>query len=632
MGYLSWVASTLLVGVASSAYTRSKIKLRGARQASADAVPPGTPGGQHIPKCMCPGSRGFDWPEEPEEYEPVYGKMFKGGTPPPDEVEVVTMSVHLANQVRSDNATLASLIAKTLNIPKSRVQLIPWSWNQESSPQASYVALIQESHGTKISHVAVPSWSCVCPQSPINRPVLAKGTDPEIHEYIPHPMRVMPVAAFHAMQAAGQLGQQGSAGSSEDEMGGQAPVPLPGRVQMLTRDPCTVKQLYEHTEDYREEIADALGVPVEQVVIEKPPAIVGGNQMLTSPVETVYTAPDGISVSSEEFSNSVPTIPEGMLATNVALPPPPVFHEHFPKDGDDHRFSFLALESCTQMTFKARAREKSSELQVSAAPAPAFAPAPSPLAVFSPGPAPMEQKPIFVPDPYQPGITPPYVPPPVPGWNIFGSPSPALFAAPAPGPAPVPAPAPAPMPLGPFEANRPWIAFWSVSILPPNSEVFAKELLLQVDTPGSRLSHLLPKTLARVPGMKYPGFDGKQNAIHEIRLPPPTDSAIGFSLPTPINIEEEKKLHMKQTNMKESDLHRIEKDMKIAQEAINLGKTVQENLKMADKRFTNAAEEYGKKIERHAMTPPNFPGWVEATANTTNGESPYPPGWWDIPT
>lgn len=129
--------------------------------------------------------------------------------------------------------------------------------------------------------------------------------------------------------------------------------------------------------------------------------------------------------------------------------------------------------------------------------------------------------------PAPPSSQPP-VPAPAPAQLNSAS---AQVPAPAPAPPPAIAPAPVPAPAAPEHilSNRPWIAYWSVTLLPPHAAEHAERLLRLVDTPHSSLARLLPTTLARVPGMRHPGF--ANNAIHEIRLPPPRDVAESFGMP-----------------------------------------------------------------------------------------------------
>jgi hypothetical protein len=86
------------------------------------------------------------------------------------------------------------------------------------------------------------------------------------------------------------------------------------------------------------------------------------------------------------------------------------------------------------------------------------------------------------------------------------------------------------------QANRAWIAFWSIVLLPPYAKDAAWHLLNLANTPRTDVSNLLPMTLARVPGLKYRALD-EQNVVNETRLPPPEDRAVGFALPNPYDEE-----------------------------------------------------------------------------------------------
>jgi hypothetical protein len=103
----------------------------------------------------------------------------------------------------------------------------------------------------------------------------------------------------------------------------------------------------------------------------------------------------------------------------------------------------------------------------------------------------------------------------------------------------------------PFEAdesNRPWIAFWNVVFPPPLPQEGAWRLLQQVNEPGTCASKLLPMTLARIPGMQYRAMQDPNEAIKgskEVRLPPPSDKAVGFTLPNPYDEQTELEWSMK---------------------------------------------------------------------------------------
>jgi len=90
-------------------------------------------------------------------------------------------------------------------------------------------------------------------------------------------------------------------------------------------------------------------------------------------------------------------------------------------------------------------------------------------------------------------------------------------------PAPVPAPPPMAMAVT-VGKNRPWIAWWSVTIKPPHDVPAAQRLIEIVNTPHGQLSELLPLTLARVPGLRDPEF--VYSKLEESRIPRLRDVAV----------------------------------------------------------------------------------------------------------
>jgi len=165
--------------------------------------------------------------------------------------------------------------------------------------------------------------------------------------------------------------------------------------------------------------------------------------------------------------------------------------------------------------------------------------------------------------------------------------------------------------------------------LPPNSDLTAEQFLLEVNTPGSKLSHLFPKTLARVPGLGDPQFNASNNKLHPIRLPPPIDTAIGLRLPAP-HVE---KVHVAEMeDHLQHELPRVKADEQHGKEAIAEGRQVGEALVEANKRFEMSATSYAFKLRNHAMPPPWIPSWfdLQARRKTPDGESPYGSSWWSF--
>mmetsp|Transcript_14780 Transcript_14780/g.51807 ORF Transcript_14780/g.51807 Transcript_14780/m.51807 type:complete len:839 (+) Transcript_14780:257-2773(+) len=106
--------------------------------------------------------------------------------------------------------------------------------------------------------------------------------------------------------------------------------------------------------------------------------------------------------------------------------------------------------------------------------------------------------------------------------QLFGSSAPAPAAS-----APAPAPAPAPASRAAPEANSPRIAVWSITVLPPLEYFLADRLRDMVNTPHGNLSRLLPLTLARVPGLRYPSY-AENASLPVIPLPLPLNNSIGI--------------------------------------------------------------------------------------------------------
>lgn len=90
----------------------------------------------------------------------------------------------------------------------------------------------------------------------------------------------------------------------------------------------------------------------------------------------------------------------------------------------------------------------------------------------------------------------------------------------------------APSPAAPEEANRPWIAWWSVIVQPPNrtfdAEAAAEKLRLFVNARGTWVTKMLPATLARVPGLPFPGFQDRGTVPGERKIPPPEDKSVAL--------------------------------------------------------------------------------------------------------
>lgn len=89
-----------------------------------------------------------------------------------------------------------------------------------------------------------------------------------------------------------------------------------------------------------------------------------------------------------------------------------------------------------------------------------------------------------------------------------------------------PAPAPAPGPALVKEVNRPWIAWWSVTFMPPNDVPAAEKFMQMVNEQHGPLARVFGLTLARVPGLSEP--TGVNNNLKETEFPRPLDTAVAL--------------------------------------------------------------------------------------------------------
>jgi len=188
-------------------------------------------------------------------------------------------------------------------------------------------------------------------------------------------------------------------------------------------------------------------------------------------------------------------------------------------------------------------------------------------------------------------------------------------------------------PFAPQEYNRAWIAFWSITVLPPFDKDGAWRLLKMVNDPDSRLSKLLPQTLGRIPGLQYRGLQKPNLAIHEAdetRLPPPEDKAVGFALPDPY--DEQARLEEEMRRLKRDQAAaalRIEQksnaEMLAASEALKAARQAKVMIKQADEKFQKAARAHASALRASNRTKgPDIVPFEVLSDPLLGPESPYP--------
>jgi len=268
----------------------------------------------------------------------------------------------------------------------------------------------------------------------------------------------------------------------------------PNFVQMLTRDLCTVQRLRADDSFYKEQLAKALCVNPQQIVIIAPEVT----------DEDGYLMPRYKSFLQEK-------------ASTRGICPPPRLDEAL----------LLQLDEATGNSTSS----KSTSPQPGPAPAPR--PAPGPAPVPAPGPRPVPA----------PAPSPVPVPLPLPMMNFAPSPG---------GPLVFPAQVPAPAPIHQKETNRPWIALFAVGFITPTgwqAKEVGQRLLAMVNKPHGFFHRLFPLTLSRKPGLAYPAFDfSVQSKRDEVRLPEPEDVAQRLG---PIQSTEDVRAHLMQEALKQ---------------------------------------------------------------------------------
>jgi len=259
----------------------------------------------------------------------------------------------------------------------------------------------------------------------------------------------------------------------------------PSHIQFLTRDPCLVRQLRAEEPVFRRAFSQMLGIAPQRLLIEPPAAV--DNTTTARALALLQRDSCGLpprhrqhlSNEQADVAQPGPDLPStGLLARS----------RHLRRGGT----SSLASVPATPM-----------------ATAPGAAPSPGGWAAPSPSPASAFAK-MLAPWAASVGSWPP----PLPGGE-----SSAVF-----GPMGSPGGVAAVTTTTPPEVNRPWLAWWRLSILPPGDEAVAMELIKTVNTPHGPFDGLLPLTLARVPSLGYPSFEGSK--LGAVELPQPRNVAL----------------------------------------------------------------------------------------------------------
>merc|ERR1719387_2446722 len=118
------------------------------------------------------------------------------------------------------------------------------------------------------------------------------------------------------------------------------------------------------------------------------------------------------------------------------------------------------------------------------------------------------------------------------------------------------------------------------------------------------MAKLLPQTLARIPGLEYRGIQEPNAALreaHEVRLAPPDDKSVGFSLPNPYDKEEEMKWTLKRMAAEKEAHDKMVKDkqemeIKMAKQSMEDADNLKVMLKRSDAQFRKAARVHAEAI------------------------------------
>jgi len=259
--------------------------------------------------------------------------------------------------------------------------------------------------------------------------------------------------------------------SSTDDFGGLKP----SRIQLLSRDPCLVRQLRAEGPVFRRVIAQQLGIAPQRLLIEPPAAV--DEATTARALALLQRGSCDVPPHRHHPRSEAPTDPKQRLNQPDRIRPAAGLLARSGSLRGDRRWGVVA----------------------SPAPGGAFAPAPT-KAVAHPATsqAPTSGDSMAPPASMTDGVA-------------FG---------PMGGVGVVPRVPTTPSP----EVNRPWIAWWSIGIFPPRDKAAAMQLISAIDTPHGPLDSLLPLTLARVPGLAYPSF--ARSRLQAVELPAPRNVAL----------------------------------------------------------------------------------------------------------
>jgi len=607
--------------------------------------------------------------------------------PEPGEVEVLTVDVRTANRVRCENASIAEEVAKMMHIPVQRITVTPWSWSLPTAengmpPQSTYLALVQEDHER-----------CDC-MGESGKMVQGQGFRKVAKSdgwMVGADTSVMTVSQFRALNGQSDPGSTpaaATAAAAAGERGASAApapapaVPPPSRVQMLTRDPCLVYLLRESTPFFKKKIALLLGVPVDDVIIDPPP-VQGtvGLLQLDSTTNSYIQLDSEANLEEETETKQVPVLAVrqcsidsltdlkerlSLIAAHtpeqgiLGVPPPapanslmaapspaaPFFSVIAPNNTngtnatnttnssqrvnlvmklDNINYDLLAASWSLVSSFTGLVK-----MAIGAA---GHVPPTAVKMSLFPGSVVIEAQ-----------ITPPAGVAPeavfaflngtvcnatldkLTGLSALQSVTSGIIDCNATSLTLVDPPFDVP------EANRAWIAFWSVVIAEPFAQDGAWRLLNMMNEHGTQISKLLPATLARIP-QEYKALLDPQAAIknaNQTRLPPPEDKAVGFKLPNPYSEEEAMKAENKR--MKEEGdsaafalKSRTAREQTQAQELLKTVQQEQMTIKQANAKFVNAARVHVEALRAaNATRGPDIVPYDVLEDPLLEGESPYP--------
>lgn len=641
------------------------------------AFPTPNPSGSLYPPCTCrmPLEDGSHRRRAAPRPAPAPLRII---TPPePGEVEVLTVDVRTANRVRCQNASIAEEVAKMMNIPVKRIVVTPWSWslpdgNNGMPPQSNYLALVQEDH----ERCDCMSQSGKLMQGQGFRKVAKSdgwmvGADTAV-------MTVSQYRALHGKADSGSAPASAAAAATGQRGASAVPAPAPegpppSRVQMLTRDPCLVYLLRESTSWFKKKVAFLLGVPVDKVIIDPPPvAGTVGLLQLDSTTNSYIQLDSTTNLEEETEAKQVPVLavrqcsidsltdlkerlsliaaPAPAQANNLMAAPSPaaaVYTVLAPNNTNGTNATNATNVSSQRVNLVMKLDNINYDLLAASWQLVTSFTGLVKLAIGAAGHVPPEAVKMSL----FPGsvvveaeITPPDGVAPeavfaflngtvcnatldnLTGLSALQSVTTGIIDCNVTSLTLVDPPFDVP------EANRAWIAFWSVVIEEPFAQDGAWRLLNMMNEHGTQISKLLPATLARIP-QQYKALLDPQAAIknaNQTRLPPPEDKAVGFKLPNPYAEEEALKAENKRMK-EEGDAAASAANARIAREqtqARELLKTVQQekvSIKQANAKFVNAA-----RVHVEALRAANATRGLDIVPYDVigdpllEGESPYP--------